>query len=190
MALEARGVIDFLSYRAVPSAGGNKLNSAKADKLIPPIIVPVAIVGLTVAGLIHLPVQGVVILAGAAVVAYVAWLLTTYKNPVESRKVIHLYLLAVLIQTVHLGEEYLGRFGPRITELFQSDIYWSEPKFLVPFVFVGVPLWISAALAMSSKIPIISALGNYFAWYYALGAGLINAIAHFIFPGYTPRPFS
>ena len=32
--------------------------------------------------------------------------------------------------------------------------------------------------------------GNYFAWYYALGAGLINAIAHFTFPilagGYFP----
>ncbi len=98
--------------------------------------------------------------------------------------------MAILIQTVHLGEEYIGRFGPRITELFHSDIYWSEPKFLIPFVFVGVPLWISAALAMSVKIPVISALGNYFAWYYALGAGLINAIAHFIFPilsrGYFP----
>ena len=48
----------------------------------------------------------------------------------------------------------------------------------------------SASLAMSIKIPIVSALGNYFAWYYALGAGLINAIAHFAFPilsgGYFP----
>ena len=166
------------------------MKSAMVDKFSPPVLIPIIIVPLILLGLVHLPLQGVVILGGAAIVAYIAWILTTYKNPVESPRVVHLYLLAITLQTIHLGEEYLGEFGPRITDLFSSDIYWSQPKFLVPFVFVGVPLWVSAALAMSYKIPIISALGNYLAWYYALGAGLINAIAHFIFPilagGYFP----
>ena len=35
-----------------------------------------------------------------------------------------------------------------------------------------------------------SRMANYFLWFYALGAGLINAIAHFVFPlvegGYFP----
>ena len=166
------------------------MTSDTADRVIPPVILPVTIISLIFVGLIQLPIQGVVILGGAAIAAYIAWLLTTYKNPVQSRRVIHIYLLAVALQTIHLGEEYLGGFGPRITDLFNSDIFWSQSKFLVPFVFVGVPLWILAALAMSYKIPIVNALGNYMAWFYALGAGLINAIAHFIFPilsgGYFP----
>ena len=85
----------------------------------------------------------------------------------------------------------MGRFGPRFSDQFAGEPgTWTEAEFLVTFVFAGLALWIFAAVAMSSKIPIVNALGNYFAWFYALGAGLLNAIAHFVFPvvvgGYFP----
>ena len=85
----------------------------------------------------------------------------------------------------------LGGFAPRFSEELVNDPgTWTQTEFLATFVFAFVPLWILAALAMSYKIPIVNAIGNYFAWFYALGAGLTNAIAHFVFPiitgGYFP----
>ena len=160
-------------------------------RVISAIVISLLIVGMIAGFLSYLPYQGVIILGGAGVLAFVGWRLTTYQKPVESRNVINLYLLAVAIQTIHMGEEYLGRFGPRFSEQFASDSgTWTEAEFLLTFVFAGLALWISAAVAMSSKIPIVNALGNYCAWFYALGAGLSNAIAHFVFPivagGYFP----
>ncbi len=160
-------------------------------KVISAMVISLLITGMIVGFLSYLPYQGVIILGGAGIVAFIGWGLTTYQNPVESSNVINLYLLAVAIQTIHMGEEYLGRFGPRFSDQFAGEPgTWTEAEFLVTFVFAGLALWIFAAVAMSSKIPIVNALGNYFAWFYALGAGLLNAIAHFVFPvvvgGYFP----
>ncbi len=160
-------------------------------RVISGILVLILIAGTIAGWLIYIPVQGVIILGVAGVLAFIGWRLTTYNNPVESRNVINLYLLAVAIQTIHLGEEVLGGFAPRFSEEFANDPgTWTETEFLATFVFAFVPLWILAALAMSYKVPIVNAIGNYFAWFYALGAGLTNAIAHFVFPiisgGYFP----
>ncbi len=160
-------------------------------RVISGILVLVILAGTIVGWLTYLPVQGVIILGVAGVLAFIGWRLTTYNNPVESRNVINLYLLAVAIQTIHLGEEVLGKFAPRFSQEFANNPgTWTETEFLATFVFAFVPLWILAALAMSYKVPIVNAIGNYFAWFYALGAGLTNAIAHFVFPiisgGYFP----
>ena len=160
-------------------------------RVISGILVLMLIAGAIAGWLIYIPVQGVIILGVAGVLAFIGWRITTYNNPVESRNVINLYLLAVAIQTIHLGEEVLGGFAPRLSQEFANNPgTWTQTEFLATFVFAFVPLWILAALAMSSRVPIVNAIGNYFAWFYALGAGLTNAIAHFVFPiisgGYSP----
>ncbi len=162
----------------------------KTVKLLPALILPFIIIVAIMLGSSIIPTQGLFILGLAAVVAYVGWLLTSFRNPIESQQVVYVYLLAVSVQVIHLGEEYLFGFAPRFSSLFNTNIIWSERSFLSVFVFGFVPLWILAALAMLSRIPILRDFGNYFAWFYALGAGLINAIAHFVFPilagGYYP----
>lgn len=159
-------------------------------KLAPALSLPVVMGAAVWAGSSIIPTQGLFILGVAAVAGYIGWLLTSFHNPVESKRVVYLYLAAVAVQVVHLGEEYLFGFAPRFSTLFDTNIVWSERSFLSVFVFGFVPLWILAALAMLSSVPVLRDLGNYFAWFYALGAGLINAVAHFVFPvlagGYYP----
>lgn len=161
-----------------------------AERLAPALILPLLIVGAIALGRAIVPTQGLVILGGAAAVAYLAWLLTGFRHPIESRGVVHLYLVAVTVQVVHLGEEYLYGFAPRFSSLFDTSIVWSERSFVGIFVFGFVPLWILAALAVLYRVPVLQGFGNYFVWFYALGAGLINAVAHFVFPllagGYFP----
>jgi hypothetical protein len=120
------------------------------------------------------------------VAAYVGWLATTYRYPVRSRRVIATYLCAVAFQLVHMSEEYVGNFPHEFVALFHSSRPWTMRAFLLTFVFGFGALWILAAAGALYQIRI----ANYFLWFYALGAGLTNAISHFVFPvlkgGYFP----
>jgi hypothetical protein len=137
-------------------------------------------------GAVSLPLQALLILSVAAVVAYAAWLATTYRYPVRSRRVIAVYLLAVAFQLVHMAEEYLGDFPHEFVALFNSPRPWTMRAFLLTFVFGFGALWVLAAAGALYQLRI----ANYMLWFYALGAGLINAISHFVFPvlkgGYFP----
>ena len=122
----------------------------------------------------------------AAIVAYAAWIKTTYAHPVKSRKVIATFLCAVAFQFIHLAEEYLGGFPHQIVVLFHTPRDWGEKSFLLWTVFgMGAVLALAAAGALYQI-----RVANYWLWFYALGLGLVNAIAHFIFPfikgGYFP----
>ena len=161
----------------------------------PPERITAIVVGLLAAGfsvwvLLTLPIPAAVILTVAAVVAFVAWLRTTYAYPVRTRKVIAVYLGAIAFQFIHMSEEYLGGFPHELTELFNSSRDWSEKSFLLTFVFGFGAIWILAAAGALYQLRV----ANYFLWFYALGAGLINAISHFAFPiikgGYFPGVYT
>lgn len=126
------------------------------------------------------------ILGLAGVLGFLAWLFTTYRYPVQSRRVLATYLLAVAFQMIHLSEDYTGNFPHEFVELFDSPREWSERNFLLTFVFFFGVVWGTAAAGALYRFKI----ANYFIWFYALGAGLVNAISHFVFPilkgGYFP----
>jgi hypothetical protein len=149
-------------------------------------VVAVAITGFSVWVLMTLPLQAAFILVASAWVAFAAWLKTTYAYPVRSRKVLATFLCAVAFQLVHMSEEYVGGFPHEITDLFDSPRPWSERAFLLTFVFGFGALWCLSAAGVLYQIRI----ANYMLWFYALGAGLLNAISHFVFPiikgGYFP----
>ena len=136
--------------------------------------------------LVTLPLQAAFILVASAWVAFAAWLKTTYTYPVRSRKVLATFLCAVAFQFAHMSEEYVGGFPHEITDLFDSPRPWSERAFLLTFVFGFGALWCLAAAGLLYQIRV----ANYMLWFYALGAGLLYAISHFVFPiikgGYFP----
>ncbi len=160
------------------------------NRLFPPILVVLLIISFLFGSWILFPFQAVVIFAVATGAGFIGWLLTTYRNPVESRGVISLFLIAVAIQLIHMGEEVFARFPDNFTDLVNATNQYTEREFLAVSVFGMTSLLIFAAVAMSRKIPIITPIANYFAWFYALGLGLTNAIAHFVMPilagGYFP----
>jgi hypothetical protein len=153
-------------------------------------VVAVAITGFCAWVLMTLPLQAAFILVASAWVAFAAWLKTTYAYPVRSRKVLATFLCAVAFQLVHMSEEYIGGFPHEITDLFDSPRPWSERAFLLTFVFGFGALWCLAAAGVLYQIRI----ANYMLWFYALGAGLLNAISHFVFPiikgGYFPGVYT
>lgn len=150
------------------------------------VVVGALVIGFSGWALTTLPIQAGIILTAAGVLAYVGWIFTTYTHPVKSRKVIATYLLAVAFQLIHMAEEYTGGFPHEIVDLFDSPREWTEASFLLTFVFGFGSLWCLAAAGALYQIRV----ANFMLWFYALGAGLLNAISHFVFPvikgGYFP----
>ena len=101
------------------------------------LFVGVLIIVGVITGLRTLPTQAVVILGTAASVGFIAWLATTYRYPVQSRRVIATYLVAVAFQIIHLAEEHFAGFAHEFTVLFDSPRVWSESSFLAVFVFAA-----------------------------------------------------
>jgi hypothetical protein len=108
------------------------------------VLVGLAVVGFSVWVGLTLPLQPAAILIIAAVLAFVGWM-TTYEQPVRSRKVIATYLCAVAFQFIHLAEEYTGGFPHEIVQLFDSARPWTERAFLLTFAFGFGALWVLAA---------------------------------------------
>lgn len=166
-----------------PSAPGN----ARPRPSRGPAVVVLSLIAVGWAwGFATLPWQAMTILAVASIAALVGWLRTSYAYPVRSRGAIAAYLCAIAFQFVHMSEEYNGHFPHEFTLLFHTNHNWTEHAFLLVFVFGFGAVWTLAAAGALYQIRI----ANYFMWFYALGAGLINAISHFIFPiikgGYFP----
>jgi hypothetical protein len=154
------------------------------------VVVAVVISAFSAWALMTLPLQAAFILVAAAWVSFAAWLKTTYAYPVRSRKVLAIFLCAVAFQLIHMSEEYVGGFPHEIVDLFNSPRPWSERAFLLTFVFGFGALWCLAAAGALYQVRI----ANYMLWFYALGAGLLNAISHFVFPiikgGYFPGAYT
>ncbi|NUT34460.1 MAG: HXXEE domain-containing protein [Hamadaea sp.] len=150
------------------------------------IVMAVLTVAFSTWALLTVPLQGAFVLAAAGALAWSGWVAFSYARPVRSRRVIAVYLLAVGFQLIHMAEEYTGGFPHEIVELFDSPRDWPENEFLLVFVFGFGALYFFAGAGALYQIRV----ANFFLWWYALGAGLLNGIAHFIFPiikgGYFP----
>lgn len=79
---------------------------------------------------------------------------------------------------IHVAEEYTGGFPHEIVDLFDSPRDWTEKSFLLTFVYGFGALWCLAAAGTLYQVRV----ANFMLWFYALGAGLLNAISHFVFP--------
>jgi hypothetical protein len=179
-----------MSTTSHPEARIQRPRERQTPERISAAIVAVVITGFSAWALMTLPLQAAFILVAAAWLAFAAWLKTTYAYPVRSRKVLATFLCAVAFQLIHMSEEYVGGFPHEIVELFNSPRPWSERAFLLTFVFGFGALWCLAAAGALYQVRI----ANYMLWFYALAAGLLNAISHFVFPiikgGYFPGAYT
>jgi len=116
-----------------------------------------------------------VTVGGSGVLAFIAWWLTTYRHP-ASEQIVSVYLFTVGCLHIHILEEYLAGFAPAMSRLFQMPAF-TESLFLISFAFVGISLWILAAIGLIYQNP----LANYVAWFMFIGPGFME-ITHYIFP--------
>lgn len=146
-------------------------------KLLAPIIVAIVIVIISYTGAVTVGNAPVIIIGGAAIIAYVTWLLTTYRQPADASKVLPLYLVAVGAQLVHETEEYLAGFPSQFSTLFHLPVF-TEQFFVMTFLLIFSIIWVLAGVGLIYNNPV----ANFLAWFFVIGPGLVNGIAHFVFP--------
>jgi hypothetical protein len=117
------------------------------------------------------------IVGGSAIIAFVVWLLTTYRHPVDGRRILPLYVLAVGMQYVHMTEEFLTGFAVHFSALTGADL--TPDKFVVVALLGGGMAYAFSGFGLVRQNP----LANYVLWFFLIGpAGLVNSIAHVSFP--------
>jgi Protein of unknown function with HXXEE motif len=151
---------------------------------------PAILVGLVVAASIPLMLQrlgGTVtfIIGGSAVLAYGAWLGTTFRQPADPGQVVPPFLLLIAAELVHMGEEYLTDFPGEIRELFGAPVSFDLETFTVGLLIGVNVLALLAAAGLRRGNP----AANYMVWFYVLGPGLANAVAHIYFPIAADRTY-
>ena len=138
------------------------------------------VIGASFAGYKNIGLPPVVIVGGSGLIGLIMWYKTYLKNPVEPRVILPLFLLTVAALEIHMAEEYLTRFGPAMSRLF--DISWTERSFLMIFAFIGSVIYTLTALGLYYKIR----LAGFIAWFIFIGPGVAE-FTHFIFPLLRPE---
>lgn len=133
----------------------------------------------------------VVIIGGPGTVAYVTWLLTTYRQPMRGLRITLIYLGLIVFQLVHMSEEYATDFPGAFTHTFHLDPL-SVHEFAYIFVFFGVALWITGGILLA----VGNHVGNFMLVFITMLLTLTNFVAHVVlairaggyFPGLATAP--
>jgi hypothetical protein len=146
-------------------------------KYIYPIIVAVAITIFVVLLFVRIGLAFALIVGGSAIIAFFVWLLTTYHYPVDGRKILPLYVLAVAMQFIHMTEEFVAGFPQQFSAL--TGAHLSPDTFVLVAVLGFGAVYMLAGFGLIRQNPI----ANYVLWFFLIGpAGLVNTVAHFTFP--------
>lgn len=142
-------------------------------KIVPPIVVALIVSGLIYFGLTNIGPVATLIIGGSATLGFGAWLFTTYKKPADPQTILPLYLVLVAFELIHMSEEAITDFPGKFGSLFGEDF-----SVFAPMVLLLGGIWVLAGVGLMYKNPV----ANFFVWFVAIGPGVINGIAHFIFP--------
>jgi hypothetical protein len=143
-----------------------------------PAVLGLALVAFVTVAWVYLGATFVVIVFLPTVVAFIAWLRTTYPHPVRSERVVAIYLLAIAVQFVHLSEEFVNRFWDYSNAMFAPAFLWDERFFTMLFMLAFPFLFVVGAIGLLLHTP----FGNYLVWWFALGPNMANFVAHLVFP--------
>ena len=122
----------------------------------------------------------VVIIGSSAVVGFIFWYFTYYKNPTDPKIILPIFVLTVAALQIHIVEEYLTGFGPAMSRLF--NISWTEKGFVIVFALVGPTIYTLTTLGLYYRVRI----AGFIAWFIFIGPGVAE-FTHFIFPLIQPH---
>lgn len=117
-----------------------------------------------------------IVLSGSMLIAFVVWARTSLRYPPDPKRVLPIYLIVTALLMVHIGEEYLYKFGPRIAGI--TGTAWAEGEFLFSIVFLVPLVWITGAALTAIRHPI----GGFITWFIFVGMILGEPTHLAVFP--------
>jgi hypothetical protein len=151
-------------------------------RAVVPVALALIIAGVIVLGARRLGVATMVIIGGSAVIAYFVWLATAWRRPVDPSRVLSPYLVLIAMELIHMGEEQVSDFPSSLRQIF--DIPPTFDLLTHALVLMGGvnALAILAAVGLRSRHRVAQQFSGYMVWFYVVGPGVVNAVAHVTFP--------
>ena len=102
------------------------------------------------------------------------------RYPVDARRTLPLFVLAVGMQFVHMTEEVVADFPGHFSAVTGADFTFD--KFVYVALLGGGMAYAFAGYGLTRRNPV----ANYVLWFFLIGpAGLVNSIAHVTLPVLT-----
>lgn len=143
------------------------------------VLALIFVIGTAIVGYKAIGIPPVVIVGGSGLAAVIAWSRTYLKRPAAPETILPVFLLTVAALEIHMTEEYLTKFAPAMSRLF--NITWTERGFLLVFAFIGPALYALTAIGLFYRVP----FAGFIAWFIFIGPGVAE-FTHFIFPLIRP----
>jgi hypothetical protein len=151
-------------------------------RFIAPIALGVIVAVLTIVGSHRLGVATMVIIGGSATVAYFVWLATAWRRPIGPATVTSPYLVLIAMELIHMAEEQLTNFPDSLRDVFQIPQTFNLLVHAMLLMGGVNALAILAAVGLRSPRPIVRQFASYMVWFYVIGPGMVNFVAHITFP--------
>src|SRR3954447_6927239 len=127
---------------------------------------PIAVASvITLAGTLPITQDGLpfaLIVGRSALAPFVASLLTASRRPVDGRRILPLFVLAVGMQFVHMTEEFLADFPGHFSALTGSDL--TSDKFVYVALLGGGMVYAFAGFGIVHRHPV----ANYVLWFFLI----------------------
>lgn len=118
------------------------------------------------------------------VIAYAAYLLTSYRKMPEARDVLPIYLAGVAWQFLHFSEEFATKFYIH----WPVDVFHSTPMGTTEFVLVNMlsyAVFLAGAVALIYRFkPLMLVV-----WFFAVMGEVGNVIGHLVYPLVTHETY-
>ena len=111
----------------------------------------------------------------ASVGGFVLWMLTTYRTPIDTEKLIVPYLFTIMLFICHVYEEYVTHFNMVMTDI--TGFHMLERDFLTIAAFIAPVMWVGGAILIIKR----TAIGFYFLSFFYV-AMMIAEMSHYVFP--------
>jgi len=147
-----------------------------------PFIVAVVASILVYFGVVVLGKATMVIIGGSLAIAYVVWLLTSWRRPLDPKLVTLPYLILIAAELVHMAEEQLTNFPGSLATIFTIPSSFNLVAHAIILMGCVNAVALLALVAIRSSHQLPREIGAFVMWFYVIGPGMVNFVAHVTFP--------
>lgn len=152
------------------------------ERVFAPIAVAIVVTTLIYFGTIYLGGATMTVIGGAAVIAYGVWLATAYRRPIDPSRVTLPFLTLVAMELIHMAEEQVTDFPGSLAHMFHIPASFDLVLHATLLMGAVNAAALLALLAIRSRHVVVRQIGGYIMWFYVIGSGMVNAVAHVTFP--------